>query len=226
MKIVIATCVFAAAVLAAQNGIKPRPAASDYPVQASGKTLTAGAALLGTDQLRGSFATDLARAYVVVEVGVYPKGGERLDIGPGDFFLRNTETGEVVRPAAPKSIAGVLQKAPAGRDVSLYPSVGVGYESGPSYDPTTGRRAGGVSTSVGLGVGVGDAQPAASDADRRTMETELREKQFPEKVVTAPVAGYLYFPVISKKKPAKFELEFEAPEGRMKLPLEAPARRK
>lgn len=225
MRIFVVTCVFAAAAFA-QNGIKPRPDASDYPVRASGKTLAAGAALLGPDQVRGAFATDLARGYIVIEAGVYPKTGEKIDVGPGDFFLRIMDTGEVVRPAAPKSIAGVLQKAPPGRDVSLYPSVGVGYGSGPAYDPATGQRTGGLSTSVGLGVGVGDAPAASTDADRRTMEAELRDKEFPEKVATAPVAGYLYFPVAGRKKPAKFELEFEAPEGRLKLPLEIPAKRK
>ena len=100
----------------------------------------------------------------------------------------------------------------------LYPSAGVGYESGPSYDPVYGtRRGGGVGTSVGVGVGVGDSRPAATDRDRKTMELELGEQQLPEQVVTKPVAGYLYFPLPTKKKGVAYELEYNGPAGKLVL---------
>ena len=206
------------------EGLKPRAAAADYPALATQQGVSIGAALLSAGEVHSAFATDLSRGYMVVEAAVYPEAGKRLDLGPGDFVLRVAGTKQVVRPAGPKTIAAVLQRS-AGRDreITLYPQVGVGYESGPrGYDPATGtRRGGGVNTSVGVGVGVGDSQPPAStDQDRKTMETELAEKQLPEKTIAAPAAGYLYFPVrINKKKPQKYELEYDGPAGRMTLPL-------
>lgn len=86
--------------------------------------------------------------------------------------------------------------------MTLYPSAGIGYESGPRvYDPVTGTpRGGGLSTSAGVGVGVGPSQSGAGEQDRTTMELELSEKGLPETKASKPLSGYLYFPVTSKKK--------------------------
>ena len=89
----------------------------------------------------------------------------------------------------------------------------VGYETGTYTDPYTGqrRRAGGVTTSAGVGVGVGvggsGSQSGSTEADRKAMEIELKEKGLPEGKASAPVAGHLYFP-ISNKKNAKYQLEY------------------
>ncbi len=203
---------------AGREGLKPRASASDYPASATGAPATIGAVLLSPDEARSRFSTDVSRGYLVVEVGVYPKDGAPLDLGPGDFMLRIAGREDSIRPVGPKAIAGVLQKSATGdREITVYPNVGVGYESGRGYD---GVRRGGWSTSTGVGVGIGDARPPAStDADRRTMETELAEQQLPEKVITAAVAGYLYFPV--KPRPdQQYELEYQSPGGKTVVRLE------
>jgi hypothetical protein len=214
---------------AAEPGLKPRAAVEDYPVQSSTPAVAIGAHRLSAGEVRGGFATDLSPGYVVVEVGVYPKDGKRVDLGPGDFLLRRAGTKEAVRPAGPKAIAGALQRSNAhDREITLSPTVGVGYESGPGgYDPVYGRRGGEVSTSAGVGVGVGGTQPPASTPeDRKTMELELGEQQLPEKVITAPVAGYLYFPLAEKKRRGAYELEYDGPAGKVTLALEPEAPRK
>jgi hypothetical protein len=53
------------------------------------------------------------------------------------------------------------------------------------------------------------------------MELELSEKQLPEKVVSAPVAGYLYFPLPAKKRRGAYELEYDGTAGKATLALEA-----
>ena len=43
-------------------------------------------------------------------------------------------------------------------------------------------------------------QGSASEKDRATVEAELTYKGLPEGKASSPVAGYLYFPILSKKK--------------------------
>ncbi len=220
-RILVLLVVVGADLASARDGLKPRAGAGDYASRASAGAVEIGAAVLSPDQVQKAFATELNRGYVVVEVGVYPGRNARIDLGPGDFRLKVAGAGESVRPAGPKAIAAVLQKkASSDREITLHPTVGVGYGTGPSYD---GRgRTGGWSTGAGVGVGVGGSQaPASTDDDRKAMETELAEQQLPERVVTAPVAGYLYFPLRAPKgrQPVTYELEYDSPAGRTVLRL-------
>jgi hypothetical protein len=203
-------------------GIRPLATAAEYPAHVSQDGLTIGAALLTPDQVRKHFVSDIHRAYLVVEVGVYPAGPAAFRVEPDAFLLRIPGQ-RASRPASPKAVAGVLQKtAPSQSDVTVYPSVGIGYESGPRrYDPVTGdTRGGGWRTGVGVGVGVGGTRPASTEADRKTMEIELSEKGLPEGSFSKPVAGYLYFPLpAGKRPPAAYELEYDAPAGKLLLVL-------
>lgn len=215
MKAAILTLALAGALAAGEPGTRPRTSAAEYPAHAFAGAVEIGAAVIPPDQVRKMFATDLSRGYVVVEVAVFPKEGGRLDLGPGDFLLRIAGTTTDARPAAPRAVAAALQRASSkDRDIALYPTVGVGYESGPGGYGGWNRGAG-----VGVGIG-GNGQPPASTADRKTMETELADQQLPEKVIAAPVAGYLYFPLQAKKKNAAYELEYRGQAGRAVIPLE------
>jgi hypothetical protein len=222
-------------------GIRPRPAAGDYPAQQANAGFTVGAESLSPDEVSNTFATDLNKGWIVVEVAVYPKK-EATRIEAEDFVLRVGAGDEqkMIRPTDGKAIAGILHRkttkaaANSDADVTVYPTVGIGYESGPSYnDPVTGtRRGGGVRTSVGVGVGIGGAgsqppPPASTGADRTTMETELLEKALPEGAVLKPIAGYLYFPRPARMKSGdNFELQYIGDEGTVKLPLPQPRRAK
>ena len=119
------------------------------------------------------------------------------------FALKSADGTKAVRPVDPKTLAAILNRTAASdREVALYPSAGIGYESGPSvYNPATGRqRVGGLSTSVGVGVGVGPSQSGASEQERRVMKMELSEKGLPETTASKPLSGYLYFPTAGKNK--------------------------
>jgi hypothetical protein len=214
--------------LAADVGLKPRPTLGDYPARVERGDLGLGAAMLSPDEVGSNFASDLNRAYVVVEVGIYPYGAG-LDVKHNSFLLR--AGGQMLRPAEPRTIAAVLQKrsTSSASDIGIYPNVGIGYESGSrGYDPVTGRtRGGGVTTSTGVTVASGGRGPApgSTNADRDTMTTELREKSLPEGKTTTPVAGYLYFPA-PKAKGVAYELEFAGPEGNTRLAIPAAGHRK
>ena len=213
-----------------QHVIPPRDSAGEYPVHAERPMTAIGAELLTAEQVHASFSSELNRAYLVVEVGFFP--GEKTEVNLLDFSLVPAGTQTVLRPVRSNVIASVLQKPADTRkpsapgDVNVYPTVGIGYETGPSYDPVTGRRrAGGWNTSAGVGVGVGGAggqgapPPASTGADRRTMETELSEKSLPEGPTARAVAGYLYFPFPGKKKDLAYDLVYTHQGEKIVLPL-------
>jgi hypothetical protein len=236
MRLFVALATACAQAAAAESGIRPRPELSDYAVQETGSGVTIAADRLTASQVSNTFATDLNKGWIVVEVAVYPQKGP-VDLDHGDFVLRLAQEDRktLVRAASPKSIAGILQRKqapPSESDITLHPTVGVGYESGPGYyDPVYGRRGGGgVRTSVGLGVGIGQAgspPPASTPADRSTMELELTEKSLPEGAAAKPVAGYLYFPRPEGKLPkGTMELQYLGAGATVKLTLPALEERK
>jgi len=51
------------------------------------------------------------------------------------------------------------------------------------------------------------------------MEVELSEKGLPEGTASVPVAGYVYFPVSSRKKNAVHQLEYKLGEEKVVLAL-------
>jgi hypothetical protein len=76
----------------------------------------------------------------------------------------------------------------------------VGYGSGTVYDPVYGPRRGGVTTTAGVGVGIGGRgdQPGSTDKDRAAVETELRPH---------PLPAIVYFSLPRNKK-AIYELDY------------------
>ena len=194
---------------AAPKGTVPRSSAQQYALHAVRDGFSIGVVALAPEQARKQFVSDVNRCCVVVEIALYPSKDGKLDISLNDLVLRQNggEVGE--KPASAKVVASKLQKqAQSTRDITVVPSVGVGYGSG-GYDPATGTRApSGTYKQVGVGVGIGGGGPqsGSSDKDRGAMEAELSEKGLPEGAASAPVAGYVYFPV-ARKKNAKLTLE-------------------
>ncbi|MDT8068633.1 MAG: hypothetical protein ROO76_10770 [Terriglobia bacterium] len=60
-----------------------------------------------------------------------------------------------------------------------------------------------------------------TEADRKTMETELRDKSLPQGEVSQPVSGYLHFPVATGKK-VQYELEYTGKNRNIRLRLPTP----
>lgn len=204
----------------AQNPPAPRASAKDYGSSKVEPQYSIGAKLLPKTRVQNSFATPLAGHYVVVEVGFYPAEGKSVDLQRSSFSLRTADQKSGVAPASPEEIASILQRKPqSSRDVTLYPTANIGYESWPVYNGTSVKRVGGPVYGAGMGVGVGKTtSPATTDSDRKTMETELSDKELKSGDVSAPVAGYLYFPIADKEK-ANYKLEYHAADTTSSLPL-------
>ncbi len=212
--------VMACSMVSAQNPPAPLASAKDYPASKVESQYSIGAKMLSKTQIQNSFATPLAGRYVVVEVGFYPAEGKSVELQRSDFALLDSDSKSSVAPASPDEIASILQKRPqSSRDVTLYPTANVGYESWPVYDGNGVKRVGGPVYGAGMGVGVGKTtSPATTDSDRKTMQTELSDKELKVGDVSGPVAGYLYFPFTGKEK-ASYHLEYHSADSVSRLSL-------
>jgi hypothetical protein len=216
----------------AADGIRPRASASDYPAHETVKGITIAAAAIPADQVRKLFATDLNKAgYLVFEVAIYPEQAQTADLDVGDFMLKIGSDTSMLRAASPQAIAAVLRQKntpSAPKNVGVYPSAGVGYESG-GYDPVTGRRTHGWYTEAGVGVGSTPPQDpnapphGSTDRDQYLTQRELEDKALPAGKMTQPVAGYLYFPKSgAKNRNAMFELDWYSDTSRVSVAVPPP----
>jgi hypothetical protein len=223
----IAAVLSAGALAASSPGIRPRPAATDYPVRQSSHSITVGAAVVARKDARKIFATDLnAGGYIAVEIGIFPLPGKDADISPGDFLLR-TGTGEVVRTVDPGAIATALARSKdyvPPKHSDIYTTTGVEVIHGTGVDPATGRPTGRTAVGTAAGVGIG-APPGgypyptpSAGPNAGAMEQELWEKSLPDGKTSVPVAGYLYFPKPSGR-PDAWEITMDGREGRVRLVL-------
>lgn len=223
------TITFAAVMLLAlasfaesHKGIKPRAKVESYPAVTVQPSVAIGAARLSETQVRKTFVSSLGKKFVVVEVGAFPKS--EMQLSPQDFMLVVRGQKDEIRETDPETIAGQLAKKESDRnnDITVSPVVGVTYSTGgdPYADPY-GYGGRGWGTSAGVAIqkgGQGQRDPKTIDADRKTMATELKEKQLPEESTTKPVAGYLYFPAPDDAK-APLDLVYRGPAGEFTVPL-------
>jgi hypothetical protein len=180
-----------------------------------------GAKLLNREEARKSFVSDVNSCCTVIEIAVYPDKTKLVNLSLNDFVLRARKTESATKPSTAKLVAASIQKnAKSGRDVAIYPTTSIGYSSGSVYDPAAGTRQGsGVYTQTGVGVAIGSPSgPGVSDKDRSVMETELSEKGLPEGSASAAVSGYVYFPVLLKKK-GEYQLEYTVEGTKLIFPV-------
>jgi len=205
----VVVCV-ASLATAGPKGTVPRSSADRYAAHTVWDGVGIGVVVLSSERARKEFVSDVNRCCVVAEVALYPAKDKALNVSLNDFVLRVKSSETSAKPASAGVIAARLQKkAGSDRDITVSPTVGVGYENA-GYDPVTGTRGGGGMTrSAGVMVGIGGSgpKPASTDRDRAVMETELSEKGLPEGAAAAPVSGYVYFP-IARKKNASLQLEY------------------
>jgi hypothetical protein len=218
----IALMCFATGLLLASNGMRPRGSPADYPAHLISDGVTIAAAVVPPSEVRKRFATDLnGGGYTVIEVALYPESGREVDVSAGDFMLSAAGESSAISPVSARSIAGVLDRknSPRHRDTDV--DVTIGYETG--TDPVTGRRINGVYTGVGVANGpAGTLGPPLAGPDPWTMQQELEERSLPEGKITKPVAGYLYFPKLSKKsKSAGYDLIYYGANSRVRLLIPA-----
>lgn len=205
------------------KGTVPRASAAKYHSHAERDGFSVGAELVSKKDASKVFAADVNRCCLVVQVAVYPKKDEPIDLFLLDFALIEISAHKPMRPESPTTVAAKLEEKknpPGGVDVAT--STSVGYESGTYTDPVTGQpvHVHGVSTSASVGVSTGNSTPPdIAKRSREIIEHELYEKGLPEAKVSIPVAGYLYFPIPKAKKNAKYQLVYSGRNEPLTLPL-------
>jgi hypothetical protein len=222
ISLLLAALVFSAQSLRAQDandssvgpgGTAPRSSADKYHAHAEHLGVSIGAELLTRKEVSKEFAADVNHCCIVVQVAVYPRKDEPVNISRDDFKLTVEGTDTPVRPQGAGVVSAKLEKAEGSDGVTTSKDAGIGYETGGYTDPVTGQPVRGhtVTRSADVGVGAGDPVrvPAAeAELDRQRIERELSEKGLPEAKIAMPVSGYLYFPLRKQKKNAKYRLEY------------------
>lgn len=196
---------------AAQGGTASRSSADKYRAHAEHQGVSVGAELLTRKEVSKEFAADVNHCCLVVEVAVYPKKDEPLNVSRDNFKLIVEGTDTPVRPQSAGVISAKLEKAEDSSGVTNSTSADIGYHSGTYTDPVTGQpvRVHTVTRSVETGTGAGPRVPAAdAERDRQVIEGELSEKGLPEAKTAMPVSGYLYFSLRKQKKDTKYRLEY------------------
>ena len=220
-RIIIAN--FAIALLVANTGLPPRPSASDYPARESTPAASFGATIVDPEQVKKYFSPYVSRNWVVVEVGIYPQNGQALDVDFFDFALKLGDE-DLARPGTPTEVASVWSdKTPShpGRGPNVVTETGVVYSSG--RDPYNGRQHG-WGTYTGVAVDndprVSPPPPSPSGPDPAVIERKALDRALPVGQTSRPVAGYLYFPVSSKKaKAASLALTYSKDNAAIRLAL-------
>jgi hypothetical protein len=215
--LVVSMCVSAQA----QRGTVPLESAEQYPIHAAQPAVGVGVRLLTQAEAHKTFSVDLNHCCLVVEVALFPQKDGAIAVSLDDFVMRTKSKSDELsdRPFSPEAVVAALEKKPElyhpeeGTDdrAGVHHTTGIGYESTRVNTPNGKESSHGVilSTGTSVGVGVGGQRPGPDDRNRHLAETELRAKGLPEGQLTAPIAGYLYFPLPSKKdKKAERQLEY------------------
>jgi hypothetical protein len=205
------------------TGVPPRATSSDYTVHQDTGNATIAATLVPPDLAKRIFPAEVNKNYFVVEVAVYPLNGQTVIIDSFDFGLK-FGADEVSHPRTPAEIASMWGEKNAPQPpskVNVTGETGIAYGTG--TDPVTGRPQHGVSTYNGVAVGSGQpGPPPPPPGDPRAVEAQVGARALPEGPAARPVAGYLYFPLISKKdKKAAMELQYLKDGVLVSLPFPA-----
>jgi hypothetical protein len=222
---------------AGEQGTAPKASAEKYAAHAENNGAKIGAARLSSGQIikafsvDKTFARDVTENCVVVEVGLYPAKDGALEVAPDNFALHASGQDNAVKPSAPTAAVAAIPfyvqlgetSGGGGGGIMSAPRPQVDSPTGVNRDPITGmpRRSVGLrprGTDIGAGVGGGQSGQASLPPERRDLASKMTEKALPQGKATAPVSGYLYFSVETRKG-EKYQLEYTLNGKSVVLPL-------
>ena len=205
MRTILLAGIFLGLAQADDSGVTPRSKPADYPVHESVKTAEIAATLLAGDVVRKIFSDEVAKAYTVVEVAIYPAGDRSFDVDLLDFSLR--AGGQVIHAEKPAGLmipwSGAPRTATIGQNApSVTAETGVIVARG--TDPATGRPRTGTGTYESVEVSnyprADNSPPPPRKPDQSAVQAKIADRALPQGATTKPVAGYLYFPRYGKKR--------------------------
>lgn len=222
---------------AGQQGTAPKVSAAKYAAHAENDGVKIGAARLSFGQIikafsvDKTFARDVTENCVVVEVGLYPAKGGALEVALDNFALHVSGQDNAVKASASTAAVAAIPyyvqlgetSGGGGGGIMSAPRPQVDSPTGVNRDPVTGmpRPSVGIKPpgmDIGAGVGGGQSGQASLPPERRNLASKMTEKSLPQGKVTAPVSGYLYFSVETRKGD-KYQLEYAINGKSVVLPL-------
>jgi hypothetical protein len=188
--------------------------------QSSNDLVEIQASYLDKAQVKAELGADL-EGIVVVRMRVRPLSDKPVSISLDDFMLLDTYDGQKSGPYAPSQIAGNSTLAVGSQGTR-------GGFSGARNGPIWGGLGGGMGGRLpGNGGGVGNTSSSTTEATSTVKSDDksppnpmlkvLKEKVLPEKDVTDPISGLLYFQIDGKVKPKDLELYYKTPSGKLSL---------
>ncbi|HEX5230180.1 MAG TPA: hypothetical protein VFW44_20850 [Bryobacteraceae bacterium] len=166
---------------------------------------------LDREQIKQELGGDLGADIVAIRVTARPITDKPVQLTLDDFLLISGKDGQRSEPYAPGQLAGsdTLAMTPNGQRHGLgdhHPTVGIG----------------------GFGLGAGNASPGSTpapdfkaeesrDKEQNPLLAALTAKILPEKQITEPVTGLLFFQIVGKVKAKDLELRYKGPGGAMAL---------
>lgn len=164
---------------------------------------------LTKDEIRQELGSDLADDILVVRVTARPVTDKPVQLSLDDFLLISTKDGQRSEPFAPGQLAGSETLAVTDNGVRR----GLG-----EHHPTIGFGGLGIGRSPGTAGPPPDTKMQESrDAKENPLLAAIRAKILPEKQITDPVTGLLFFQITGKVKAKDLELRYKGAGGSMAL---------
>ena len=179
--------------------------------------------LIDKEQIKQELGSDLGGGIILVRVRVRPLGDKPFKIDRDDFNLLSDKDGQRSTPYSPSQIAG--------NSTLVVTSTGtrgaIGNQgNGPVWGGIPGlggrpQQLPGNGTSMGNGPGQVATEAKVAEGQKsdkpNPLLAVLKEKILPEKQITEPVTGLLYFQMEGKVKPKDLELYYKTTAGRLGL---------
>jgi hypothetical protein len=168
--------------------------------------------IIDKDEIKQELGSDLGGDIVLVRVQIRPVSDKPVKVSLDDFLLISGKDGQRSEPFAPSQIAGdtALVLTPQGA------KNGIGGNK-PKWS--------GIAGPFGMGTGSGSSGTSATDTKVESVHSDkpnpllavLKEKVLPEKEITEPISGLLYFQMAGKFKPKDLEFHYKGPAGKLAL---------
>lgn len=212
-----------AAAAIADTGTAVKSGPSEYQAHEALQGAVIAASILPADQVAKIFSSAVSKNFVVVDMAVFPERGRTFDVSAIDFSL-NTSLAATASEVAwhGKKQPSLDPRIPSSQPVNVTTEVGVAV--GSRTDPVTGRTQHGVGTYGGVAVDnyprpAAPASTSSSADNTYVIEGKLRGYELQDGPASAPISGYLYFPIVRKHKGDALVLEYSRSGERARLTL-------
>ena len=208
-------CLLVVGALVAAQEKEPRSTAADYPAHVQVANGEIGAEYL-VHSIPAASGSYLAKEYVVIDVGIFPRSIDGVMVSSSQFTLRINHGKAALYAQSPGMVAASLKYPDWEQRPTVMAGAGVGDGAIVFGPPRVGRFPGDPSAQQSPVPPLPRApeDDTVEKAPPMPMEEAVSRAALPEGHADRPVKGYLFFPFKGKTKAIRsLELEYEAAGG-------------